>query len=139
MPFEKNVFINCPFDNEYFPILRSILFTLVYLGYKPKISETADSGSTRIVKIKDLIRQSKYSIHDISRIELNPSHLPRFNMPLECGIDFGAKLLGPSKLRDKSFLILEKERYRYQEFMSDISGNDIRAHNISEDQSTFSF
>lgn len=72
---------------------------------------------------------SKYSIHDISRVELNTKGLPRFNMPLECGIDFGAKLIGEHPLNTKIFLILETERYRYQQFMSDIAGNDIRAHN----------
>lgn len=129
MTFERNVFINCPFDNEYFPILRSILFCLVYLDFTPQISETTDSGANRLSKLKDLIRTSKYSIHDISRVELNSEGLPRFNMPLECGIDFGAKMLGPPKLRTKIFLILEKERHRYQGFISDISGNDIRSHN----------
>lgn len=129
MSFDKNVFINCPFDNTYFPILRAILFTLVYLEYNPQISETSDSGNNRLNSIKDLIKDSKFSIHDISRVELNKSGLPRFNMPLECGIDFGAKLIGRKPLDEKVFLILEVERYRYQEFMSDIAGNDIRAHN----------
>lgn len=128
MPFEKNVFINCPFDNTYYPILRTILFTLVYLEFNPKISETADSGAVRLNSIRNLIIDSKYSIHDISRVELNENNLPRFNMPLECGIDFGAKLIGEKPLDSKKFLILESERFRYQQFMSDISGNDIRAH-----------
>lgn len=101
---------------------------MVCLGYRPKISETSDSGETRLIKLKDLISGSKLSIHDISRVETNKKGLPRFNMPLECGIDFGSKFLGLKKLRSKSFLILEKERYRYQEFISDIAGNDIRAH-----------
>lgn len=126
--FEKNVFINCPFDNEYYPILKSILFTLLYLGYAPRISETSDSGANRLNTIKELIKSSKYSIHDISRVQLNSSGLPRFNMPLECGIDFGAKFIGESPLETKVFLILETERYRFQRFMSDIAGNDIRAH-----------
>lgn len=126
--FERNVFINCPFDNDYFPLLRAILFTLIYLDYRPQISETNNSGSSRISKIKTLILKSKFSIHDISRVELNENKLPRFNMPFECGIDFGAKMCGTKKLREKSFLILEKKQYRYQQFISDISGNDIRAH-----------
>lgn len=127
--FSINVFVNCPFDNEYFPILKAKLFSIVYLGFNPKISETTDSGSNRLTKILKLIKESKYSIHDISRIELNDKMLPRFNMPLECGIDFGVKLNGNKRLKTKSFLILEKEQYRYQQFMSDIAGNDIRHHN----------
>ena len=43
--FSKNVFINCPFDEQYIPLLRSILFTIVYLGFTPRIaSERFDSG-----------------------------------------------------------------------------------------------
>jgi hypothetical protein len=126
MSFEKNIFINCPFDNDYFPLLKSILFTVIYLDYNPKISETADSGSTRINKIKDLIKFSKYSIHDLSRIQSDP--LPRFNMPFECGIDIGFKIVGSGRLKEKVCLILETEKYRYQQFISDIAGNDIRAH-----------
>lgn len=129
--FVKNVFINCPFDNGYFPILKAIFFTLIYLDFIPKISETTDSGASRLVNIKNLIKVSKYSIHDISRVELNDRGLPRFNMPLECGIDFGFKLSDDPKLKEKVFLILEKEPYRYQEFMSDIAGNDIRSHKNS--------
>jgi hypothetical protein len=59
---------------------------------------------------------------------LNKGELPRFNMPFECGIDFGIKLSNPKTLKHKRFLILEKEKYRYHKVISDISGNDIKAH-----------
>ncbi len=36
--FDKSVFINCPFDNDYRQMLLSILFTVKYLGFVPKIS-----------------------------------------------------------------------------------------------------
>jgi hypothetical protein len=38
------------------------------------------------------------------------------------------KLLGREDLKEKVCLILETEKYRYQQFISDIAGNDIRAH-----------
>lgn len=126
--FDKSIFVNCPFDNQYFPILKSVLFAIIYLDYIPKISETADSGITRLEQIRDLIKSSKYSIHDISRVELNAENLPRFNMPLECGIDFGFKLSDIHPFREKKFLILDSEKHRYQKYISDISGNDIRSH-----------
>ena len=67
--FSKNVFINCPFDSEYHSLLRPLLFTAVYLGFNPKIAlERSDSGEQRIDKICELIRESKYSIHDLSRL-----------------------------------------------------------------------
>lgn len=50
-------------------------------------------------------------------------------MPLELGMFLGAKRYGGPKHQRKSCLILERDRYRYQAFCSDISGQDIRAHN----------
>lgn len=49
-------------------------------------------------------------------------------MPLELGVFLGAKRYGDQRQRAKSCLILERERYRYQKFCSDLSGQDIRAH-----------
>lgn len=125
---QKNVFINCPFDNNYFILLKPLLFTLIYIDLRPQIAETSDSGEIRLLKIKKLIASSKYSIHDLSRMEpLNHGALPRFNMAFECGIDFGFKL-SASRLAGKKFLILDKEPFRYQRVISDIAGNDIKAH-----------
>ena len=124
----NNVFINCPYDNQYFTLLKPLLFTLIYIDLKPKISETSDSGAIRLHKIKSMMSESKYSIHDLSRMEpIKAGDLPRFNMPFECGIDFGIKLTN-EKMESKKFLILEKEQFRYQKVISDISGNDIKAH-----------
>lgn len=71
---------------------------------------------------------AQHSIHDLSRIEpLKDGDLPRINLPFECGIDFGIKLSNPSQAA-KRFLILEKEQFRHQKVISDISGNDIKYH-----------
>lgn len=131
----KNVFVNCPFDNYYFPLLKPLLFTLIYVDLNPQISETSDSGVNRLQTIKELMAVSKYSIHDLSRMEpLKRKDYPRFNMPFECGIDFGLKMSNEKKYGDKKFLILEKEQYRYQRVLSDISGNDIKAHKEDPEQ-----
>lgn len=49
-------------------------------------------------------------------------------MPFEIGLDFGCGYFGGSPFDQKRILILEEKQYRYQEFISDISGNDIEAH-----------
>ncbi|MEO6831628.1 MAG: hypothetical protein ABI169_05480, partial [Chitinophagaceae bacterium] len=75
-----------------------------------------------------------YSIHDLSRMEpLKPNDYPRFNMPFECGIDFGLRMSSKA-YKTKKFLILEKEQHRYQKVLSDISGNDIKAHKNDPEQ-----
>lgn len=35
--FAKSVFINCPFDREYQTLLRPVLFTVLSLGFVPRI------------------------------------------------------------------------------------------------------
>jgi hypothetical protein len=92
----KNVFINCPFDNKYFPLLKPLLFTIIYLDLVPKISETSDSGQIRLNKIKELMSESKYSIHDLSRMEpLKENDFPRFNIS---GNDIKAHHESPEQL-----------------------------------------
>jgi hypothetical protein len=49
-------------------------------------------------------------------------------MPLELGIFLGAQRLGTPDQRRKRCLILDREKYRYQQFISDIAGQDIEAH-----------
>lgn len=128
--FDQTVFLNVPYDEEYRPLLEALIFTLLDCGLMPRLaSGQADSGSVRLEKIRDLIRSSHLSIHDISRMEpLQPGDLPRFNMPFELGLDLGCRFFGGPPLDTKQCLILESERDRYRRALSDISGNDIRAH-----------
>ena len=129
MGFETNVFINCPFDEDYKPLLKSLLFTIIYCDLDPHLSETTDSGRTRIQGIENLIENTKYSIHDLSRMEAQKAgDLARFNMPLELGIDLGCRRYKGGKHQEKRCLILDKEKYRYQKAISDLSGNDIAYH-----------
>lgn len=128
--FEKNVFINCPFDNQYIPLFRSIVFAIHDAGFRPRCAlEVFDAGEVRLLKIIKIISECKYSIHDLSRTELDKVHsLPRFNMPLELGIDFGCKSFGGSRHKNKRFLIMEKKQYGYQKYISDIAGLDVMSH-----------
>lgn len=127
--FDHNVFINCPFDPEYAPIFEAIVFAVHDSGFRPKCArERLDSGEIRLQKIVDLIRASRYSVHDLSRTELDRiTELPRFNMPLELGIDLGCKAFSPLHRR-KSLLIFDSEQHRFQKYVSDISGQDIHRH-----------
>ena len=128
--FDRNIFINCPFDDDYLPLLQPLLFTIIYFDYNPRIaSESADSGEQRIDKICDLIDRSKYSIHDLSRLRSKTKkEFYRLNMPFELGIDYGCRRFATNHHRDKKFLILEKNRYDYAKALSDLSGVDIKTH-----------
>ena len=130
MSFETGVFVNCPFDSAYLPLLRPILFTVIDLGFIPRIAlETLNSGRPRIEKIIALIESSKYAIHDLSQIQAQQAgEYSRLNMPFELGLDVGCRLFGRGHWSQKKCLILEAEPYRYRAAISDISGSDIAAH-----------
>ena len=128
--YSNNVFVNCPFDSEYEPILQAVLFCLVRFGLTPRIAtERNDGAETRIDKIRELIECSKYSVHDLSRCQARVvgEHY-RLNMPFELGMDFGCKFFGGEPHDQKVILILEEERYRYQAALSDLAGSDISYH-----------
>lgn len=127
--YERNVFINCPFDEAYAPIFEAVVFAVYDLGYVPRSArERLDSSEIRLHKIIDLIRRSRFSIHDLSRTELDAvTALPRFNMPLELGIDLGCKTFSRVHAQ-KSFLIFDSAQHRFQKFLSDIGGQDVHRH-----------
>jgi hypothetical protein len=55
-------------------------------------------------------------------------------MAFEVGLDLGCRAFGERRARRKRCLILDAEPYRYQRVLSDIAGQDIRAHMNSPDQ-----
>jgi hypothetical protein len=132
-PYRDSVFINCPFDDEYEPIFRAIIFAVSFCGFVPRSTlEHDDASQVRIEKIYRLIGSSGLGIHDVSRTESDlETQLPRFNMPLELGVFLGAKRFGPGRHRSKRCLILDRDRYRFQKFISDIAGQDIKSHGDS--------
>jgi hypothetical protein len=126
---ENNVFINCPFDEEYQNLFVASVFAVVACGFNARCAlEVDNGGQPRIQKLFDIIEECKFGIHDISRVQLDANGLPRFNMPLELGMFLGAKRYGGDKHERKVLLIQDTEKYRYQSFISDISAMDIKAH-----------
>ena len=93
------------------------------------VLESSMMQETRIDKLDRIIEQCRFGIHDISKTELDVKNgLPRFNMPLELGIFLGAKRYGTDDQKNKRCVILDREQYRFQMFMSDLAGMDIKAH-----------
>ncbi|MCE1255579.1 MAG: hypothetical protein LWX83_18770 [Anaerolineae bacterium] len=124
----NDVFINCPFDEEYKALLRPMLFTLCYLNFTPRIaSEYLNSADNRIEKICKLINSSPFSIHDLSKcISSKIDEFYRMNMPFELGINYGYFYFNG---KEKKMLILEGTRYSFQKALSDLSGVDVKCHN----------
>lgn len=128
--FDRSVFVNVPYDGQFKSLLRPLLFCLVYAGMTPHLAlERRDSGELRFNKIVELIRGSRYAIHDLSRMEASAAgELFRLNMPFELGLDIGCRLFSNDECNNKRCLILDKERYRYQAAISDLAGTDVGAH-----------
>ena len=125
-----HVFINCPFDSEYEALFHAILFTVIACGHEPRCAlEEDDAMDVRLHKIIRIIEECPLGIHDISRTELDDDHqLPRFNMPFELGLFIGASHILRRQSARRRALVLDRERFRYQKFLSDIAGQDIRSH-----------
>ena len=134
--YNDNVFLNCPFDSAYKQLFDAMVFAVYDCGFIARCAlEEEDASQVRIDKIYNIIADCRYGIHDISRTELDENlGLPRFNMPLELGVFLGAKKFGIDEQKRKNCLILDKEQYRYQQFISDIAGQDIQAHNNNPEE-----
>ena len=129
------IFINCPFDNKYKPMLRAMLFVARFYGLEIKIaSSDTDSKSNRLQRIIELMRESKFSVHDLSKLmSEKKKEYYRMNMPFELGLDYG---LGGD---EKVFLIFEDEAYKLKIALSDINGWDVRPHYNKPEQLILEF
>ena len=125
----RDVFINCPFDKQYIKFFRALVFVIIRSGFRPRCAKEEDNAAEgRIEKICKIISSCGYGVHDISRTSADKTTgLPRFNMPLELGLFLAANRFGRGRGK-KCCAILDAEPYRYRDFISDISGQDIRAH-----------
>ena len=111
-------------------MFEAVVFAVFFLGFRPRCAlEFDDAGESRIEKICRLIASCRYGVHDISRTELDEQNrLPRFNMPFELGLFLGARRFGNTDHRRKRCVVLDIDQYRFQRFLSDIAGSDIRHH-----------
>ena len=129
-PYDRCVFVNCPFDAAYKPLFDGILFAIHDCGFVARTAlEVTGSAETRLNKIARIIQESRWSLHDISRVEVTPGNpLPRFNMPFECGLALGLQRFGKPKDRKRDFLVLAAKRYQDRRTLSDLAGQDAAYH-----------
>lgn len=122
-PYDQSVFINCPFDTAYKPLFNVIVFAVRACGFVPRCAlEVSDANDIRIQKIMATIRECQYGIHDISLPDA------RMNMPLELGLFMGCREYGSGRQKQKKYLVLEKDAFSSKKYLSDLSGQDIAAH-----------
>ena len=105
-------------------------FCLVDFGFFPRLaSERVEAGENRLDKIVRMIKESMYSIHDLSRCKSERAdEFFRMNMPFEFGVDLGLRRSGSDIYAKKKFLIFEENPYDLKEAISDIAGQDVQFH-----------
>ncbi len=121
--YERSVFLNCPFDDLFAPLFHAAVLTIAALGFTPRCArESEGEADPRIDRIAKGLRESKYSIHDLSRFQSEgPDNLPRFNMPLELGMALSLRYLGKSSGTPHNWVALVPSGFVHQEFISDLA------------------
>ena len=128
LPDPKGVFLNVPYDEEFSGLYIAYIVGLCQLDLVPRLASEIPGGGRRLDRIFKLIQSCRYSIHDLSRVEMSvaPTAVPRFNMPLELGMTITWTNLYPSR---HTWFVWESQPYRLQRSASDLNGTDPCIHN----------
>lgn len=124
----RSVFLNIPYDSRFKRLYVAYICGVTHLGLKPRATIEIPGGRDRLGKILDLIRSCRYSIHDLSRVELDrnaPFSTPRFNMPFELGLAVAASRID---LLPDNWFVFETRHRRVSKSLSDLGGTDVNIH-----------
>ena len=119
----ESVFLNIPYDKQFEDLYLAYIVGLTQLGLRVNAT-LAIPNQGRLESIIQLIEQSDFSIHDLSRIELSEG-IPRFNMPVELGLALYRSHIAKGRHR---VFVFESKAYRAQRSTSDINGIDPQIH-----------
>jgi len=124
----NSVFLNIPYDRRFQPLYLAYIVGMTELGLTPKATLSIPGGTRRLDRIFELIKTCKYSVHDLSRVELDrtPPPTPRFNMPFELGLVVAWATIASASHR---WFVLEEVPHRLTKSLSDLNGTDPFIHN----------
>jgi len=124
---KNSVFLNIPYDEQFIRLFLAYVTAIRAFGLLPHATLEIPGGTRRLDRIAALIRSCKYSIHDLSRVELDPiaPPTPRFNMPFELGL---AVAFHWRKDTSHTWFVLETQKWRIQKSLSDLNGTDVYIH-----------
>lgn len=120
---DKSAFLNLPYDEKFKDLFLAYIAGVSAFGLVPRATLEIPGGKRRLDRILHLIRDCRFSIHDLSRVELDHSDppTPRFNMPFELGLAVGSR-------RTHTWFVFESKIRRVQKSLSDLNGTDIYIH-----------
>jgi len=124
---EDAVFLNIPYDKNFQRPYLAYIVGLIQLGLEPRVTLGVPGGERRLDRILELIQSCRYSIHDLSRVEVSrrTPRIPRFNMPFELGLTVTWAKLNPTL---HTWFVCETQRYRVDRSLSDLGGTDPNIH-----------
>lgn len=121
----RAVFLNIPYDGAFARLYLAYIVGLSGLGLRPRVTLGLPGGKQRLGRILGLLDSCAYSVHDLSRVQLDRSRprTPRFNMPFELGMAV-ARASG----RHEGWFVFEARPRRLQKSLSDLNGVDAHIH-----------
>jgi hypothetical protein len=127
-----DVFLNIPYDQKFERLYLAYVCGISSLGLVPRATLELPSSARRLDRILGLIKSCRYSIHDLSRVELDRTQpaTPRFNMPFELGLSIGWEKFGS---KQHAWFVYESEDFRLAKSLSDLSGTDVYVHEAKID------
>lgn len=120
-------FLNIPYDDKFENLYLAYIVGLTAHGLVPTATLGVPRDARRLDRIFKLIRECRYSVHDISRIQLDPRppRAPRFNMPFELGLAVAWTKLNPQR---HSWVGCDEIPHRAVRSISDLAGTDFHTH-----------
>jgi hypothetical protein len=122
------VFLNIPYDHNFEKLFLAYISGISAFGLVPLATLEIPSSSRRLEKILKLIGTCRYSIHDLSRMQLDnhAPRTPRFNMPFELGLSVAYDEIAKEGKYD--WFVCETKRLRLSKSLSDLNGTDPYIH-----------
>lgn len=122
------VFLNIPYDRPFSPLFLAYIAGIRAFGLLPRATLEIPGSTRRLDRIIALIKSCRYSVHDLSRVELDPTPppTPRFNMPFELGLAVALDASLPQKRQ--TWFVFETAPWRIQKSLSDLNGTDAYVH-----------
>lgn len=121
------MFLNVPYDRPYERLFVAFVAGLTVLGLRPRcLLEIVERCEGRLQRILTLLRGSRSSIHDLSRVQtslIDGRRVPRFNMPFELGQAVMLREFQPHDVH-----VFESTRHRLAQSVSDLGGIDPLIH-----------
>lgn len=123
---KQSVFLNIPYDNAFENLFLAYIAGISAFGFIPRAAIEVPYSSQRLDRLLSIIRECAFSIHDLSRVQLDrtPPRTPRFNMPFELGL---AVALQESIARHQ-WVVCETRANRFEKSLSDLKGTDAYIH-----------